>query len=97
MAVGIALVLIGVTVTVWLSLDQRIVTRAGAGWIGLLGIACGLGVLAPYVAWLGSGWPPPRSASVLAALATVVATTGSVLLGLRHATHRLDPAPARHP
>lgn len=97
MAVGIGLVVLGVSVTVWLSLDQRIVTRAGAGWIGLLGIACGLGVLAPYVAWLGVGWPPRRSASIFGALATILTAAGSVLIGLRHATGRPAAAPARQP
>jgi hypothetical protein len=88
MALGVALIVVGVTLAVWLSVWQRIITRAGAIGIGLLGVAGGIGVLAPYVGRMGIGWPPPQWAWMIAAFASVAAAAGSVLLGLTQNTGR---------
>ncbi len=47
LAGGLALVLLGLTITVWRALGQRVVTDIGAALIGLTGLAGAIGVMAP--------------------------------------------------
>ena len=88
MALGVALIVVGVTLAVWLSVWQRIMTRAGAIAIALLGAAGGIGVLAPFVGHMGMGWPRQQWALMMAAAVSIAAAAGSVLLGLTQNTDK---------
>jgi hypothetical protein len=88
MAMGIALIIVGVMLATWLSVWKRIVTTSGAIGMGLLGVTAGIGVLAPYVGRMGMGWPPSQVAALVAAVASLAAAAGSILLGLRQSTDR---------